>query len=80
MSLGSLGSPGGLEGLRFLRVSEATYISLGFGTFFLMYWVVVLGFAVCLDNCLGSRVDDVCYVVKSGMNIHFYSKLYSFLL
>ena len=30
MSLGSLGSPGGLEGLGFLRVSEATYISLGF--------------------------------------------------
>ena len=36
MSLGNLGSPGGLEALGFLRVSEATYISLGFGTFFLM--------------------------------------------
>ena len=36
MSLGNLGSPSGLEALGFLRVSEATYISLGFGTFFLM--------------------------------------------
>ena len=42
VSLGNLGSPGGLEALGFLRVSEATYISLGFGTFFLMNIFVMI--------------------------------------